>query len=67
MKKNEYQKLADEYEETKVICKCGRRMPIPAYKEECRCGWCGRTVKNTSRARFKYIILRKQKMIKSTK
>jgi hypothetical protein len=56
--KKQYQKLADEYLETKVICKCGRRMPIPAWKSECRCGWCGGTVKNTSRARFKYVMLR---------
>lgn len=61
MKKNEYQRLTNDYEEAKVICKCGRRMPIPAYKSECRCGWCGRTVKNTSKARFKYVILREMK------
>jgi len=62
MKKSNYQKLSDDYFETKVICKCGRRMPIPANKSECTCGRCGRTVKNTSRARFKYILLRQSKM-----
>ena len=46
-------KKARVYLDTRVICKCGRRLPIPVYKDEVTCKWCGRIVKNTSRQYFK--------------
>ena len=51
--KEEDTRRANRYMETRVICKCGRRLPIPVWKDEIICGWCKRTVKNNSRAYFK--------------
>ena len=50
-------KRAKDYLETRVICKCGRRLPIPVYKDEVTCRWCGRVVKNTSRLYFKNKVM----------
>lgn len=50
----EYDKTrAKHYMETRVICKCGRRLTLPAYKDSTICDWCGRKVNNTSRQHFK--------------
>ena len=51
--KEEDNRRANNYNETRVICKCGRRLPVPVYKDKIMCKWCGRTVYNTSRAYFK--------------
>ena len=54
----EYEKKrTNDYIETKVICKCGRRLPIPVYKDEVTCKWCGRVVKNTSRLYFRNKVM----------
>ena len=42
-----------KYLDTMVICKCGRRVTLPAYKDSTICDWCGKKVNNTSRQHFK--------------
>ena len=42
-----------KYLDTMVICKCGRRLTLPAYKDSTICDWCGKKVNNTSRQHFK--------------
>lgn len=59
-KKKEYEKTR-KYEDGKVICKCGKRIHFAAYKDKIICSWCHREVKNTSKARFKYLILNREK------
>ena len=45
------------YLDTMVVCKCGRRVTLPAYKDSTICDWCGKKVNNTSRQHFKLKML----------
>lgn len=52
----EFQKMTDEYEKVKYICKCGHRVVIPKWVDKQLCDWCGRYVFKDKRSEFKYRI-----------
>ena len=63
LKKTEVLKLEQTIEDGKSLCVCSHKQLIPPNKESEICTYCGRTIKNTSKARFRYImynLLRKE-------
>lgn len=42
--------------EGKTLCVCSHNQLIPPNRERAICTYCGRTIINTSKARFRYIM-----------
>lgn len=40
--------------DTKAICKCGKKIKMRVVDEEAICHWCGNKLKNNSKAHFRY-------------
>ena len=58
--KDEFDKLSNAFQDSKVICKCGHPQGISPDKEKGICSWCKRTIYNNSRARLRYLIFKQQ-------
>ena len=56
-------KYCKELEPCKVYCKCGHSIIFPVYDEYKICSHCGRKVKNTSKTRFRYLLLKERNKI----
>jgi len=50
------EKVHREKTENSVKCSCGKSVTFPANIDKCICTWCGRTVINTTKNHFKYIV-----------
>lgn len=60
MNVRDYSKLSDALTGCKVKCKCGHTLEIKPSIEKTTCGYCYRPVKNTSRNRFTYLLLKER-------
>lgn len=52
----ETRKYEDSLESGKSLCVCSHKQLIPPNKDSEICTYCGRTIKNTSKARFRYVM-----------
>jgi hypothetical protein len=52
----EVRKYEDSLESGKSLCVCSHKQLIPPNKDSEICTYCGRTIKNTSKARFRYVM-----------
>lgn len=59
----EYERMQDEYDKVKYMCKCGRKVVIPKWQEKSLCDWCGRYVFKDKKDEFKYRM--KERIIKN--
>ena len=53
---NGIEKLETEKTENSVKCSCGKSISISAKIDKSICSWCGRTVINTTKNHFKYVV-----------
>lgn len=56
MTKEDIKKLEDSIEDGKSLCVCSHKQLISPNKDSEICTYCGRTIKNTSKARFRYVM-----------
>lgn len=59
-RKEEFDKLSDAFQDSKVICKCGKVNSIMPDKSKGICSWCKRTIYNNSKSRLRYLIFKQQ-------
>lgn len=57
----EYERMSEEYEKVKYICKCGHRVVIPKWVDKQLCGWCGNYVFKNKEDEFKFRLKEKMK------
>ena len=58
-RRNELDTYFDNTYDIRTVCKCGNRVKLPVMKSYIICDWCGRKIKNETKARFKYMLRRK--------
>ena len=56
LSEKEFERMTDEYDKVKYLCKCGHRVIIPQKCEKRLCNWCGHYVFKTKEDEFKYRI-----------
>lgn len=56
VKPKEVRKYEDSLESGKSLCVCSHKQLISPNKDSEICTYCGRTIKNTSKARFRYVM-----------
>ena len=49
-------KLGKAINDCREHCSCGYVVYMSAKEQKCICKWCGRTIVNKSKARFKYML-----------
>lgn len=60
----EFNRLSNEYDKVKYMCKCGHRVIIPYYVDKQLCSWCHEYVFKSKEDEFKFRLnerLRKEK------
>lgn len=57
----EYNRLTDEYDKVKYICKCGSRVIIPYNVDKQICNHCGNYVFKSKRDEFKFRLEEQKK------
>lgn len=61
----EYERMSDEYDKVKYVCKhCGHKTVIPNKVEKRLCSWCGNYVFKNEQAEFKYRLEEKRRRTK---
>lgn len=55
----EYNRMSDEYDKVKFMCKCGHKVIIPKWVDKQICSWCGQYVFKDEKEEFKYRIQEK--------
>ena len=60
-KKEEFDKLSDAFQDSKVICKhCGHCNGMKVENAKGICSWCKCTIYNNSKSRLRYLIFKQQ-------
>lgn len=60
----EYERMTDEYDKVKYMCKCGHREIIPKWLDKKLCSWCGRYIFKSKKDEFKYKMQEKMRETK---
>ena len=60
----EHQKMTDEYDKVKYLCKCGHRVIIPRWVDKTLCNWCGNYVFKNKQDEFKFRVKEKIRGVK---
>ena len=63
----EFERMTDEYDKVKYLCKCGHRVIIPEKYEKRLCNWCQNYVFKTKEDEFKYRLRERMRKIKCQK
>lgn len=58
-RKDDFDKLSEAFEASKAICVCGHSQSIAPYHEKGICSYCFRTIKNNTKARFRYLLFKR--------
>lgn len=56
LSEKEFERMTDEYDKVKYMCKCGHRVIIPMWLDKQLCSWCGNYVFKNKVDEFKYRI-----------
>lgn len=57
----EFERMSEEYDKVKYICKCGHRVIIPKWIDKNICDWCGNYVFKSKKDEDLYRIMEKMK------
>lgn len=57
----EFERMTDEYDKVKYLCKCGHRVIIPKWVNKQLCNWCGHYVFKSKEEEFKFRMKEKLK------
>lgn len=50
----EFERMQEEYDKVKYMCKCGHKVIIPNHVDKQVCRWCGKYVFKNEKDEFKY-------------
>lgn len=57
----DFERMSEEYDKVKYICKCGHRVIIPKWIDKNICDWCGNYVFKSKKDEDLYRIMEKMK------